>query len=140
MDWKLEVVPVPVTDTDRAIAFYRDQLGFTLDEDVQPFEGIRFVQLTPRGSGCSIVLGDGMTDMPPGSIEGYMLVVDDLDAARDQLLDRKVAVSTIQHYSETGLVEGRGDAWNAYIFLSDPDGNRWTIQERPAGHVYHQAD
>lgn len=133
MEMKLEVVPISVTDTDRAIEFYRDKIGFVLDEDiVDAAADFRFVQLSPPGSACSIMLGDNVVDMPPGSINGVMLVVDHLDSARKQLVANGVDVSPIQHFTETGLAEGKGEDWNAYIFFKDPDDNGWTIQERPA--------
>ncbi len=134
MDWKLEVVPIPVTDVNRAIRFYRDQVGFNLDHDTVAYEGVRFVQLTPPGSGCSIIFGDGIVDTPPGSSKGIILVVDDLDAARSQLIQNNVSVSTIQQQDETGVAEGRGGDWKSFVFFDDPDGNNWTVQERPAGN------
>ncbi|MGD9713170.1 MAG: VOC family protein [Thermomicrobiales bacterium] len=133
MDWKIEVVPIPVTDVDRAIAFYRDKAGFTLDVDASPYEGIRFVQLTPPGSACSIVLGQGIVDTAPGSIQGLQIVVEDIDAARQELLSRGVDASPVQHYTETGLAEGNGGGWNAFVFFSDPDGNSWAVQQRNTG-------
>lgn len=132
MDWKLEVVVVPVADVDRARHFYSEQVGFVLDHDTRISEDYRVVQLTPPGSGCSIVVGNGFVNMPPGSLKGLQLVVDDVDAARAQLLARGVAVSAVKHYEGATLVEGRGGRWNAFIFFSDPDGNEWVIQERPA--------
>jgi catechol 2,3-dioxygenase-like lactoylglutathione lyase family enzyme len=131
MDWKIEVVPIPVTDIDRAIWFYRDKAGFNLDVDASPFEGVRFVQFTPPGSACSIVIGNGIVDTPPGSIQGLQIVVDDIDAARDELLSRGVDASTVQHYTEHGIAEGKGGDWNAFVFFTDPDGNGWTLQQRP---------
>jgi catechol 2,3-dioxygenase-like lactoylglutathione lyase family enzyme len=133
MDWKIEVVPLPITDIDRSVAFYRDQVGFNLDVDTSPWEGIRFVQLTPPGSACSIVFGDGIIDTPPGSIQGLQIVVDEIDAAREELLSRGVDVSPIQHYTENGLADGKGGDWNSFVFFSDPDGNSWTVQQRPPG-------
>jgi catechol 2,3-dioxygenase-like lactoylglutathione lyase family enzyme len=132
MDWKLELVPIPVADVDRAKAFYSEQVGFTVDHDTQAGPDLRVVQLTPPGSGCSIVIGAG-TDRPPGSVQGVQLVVDDIDRARQHLLDRGVDASTVQHFGPNGLEEGKGDPWNAFVFFSDPDGNGWTLQERPAG-------
>jgi predicted enzyme related to lactoylglutathione lyase len=122
MDMKLELVPVPVVDVDRAKAFYTDQLGFVLDVDVQPSEGMRIVQLTPPGSACSIVLSTGLeslADMAPGTIKGLHLVVDDIAGARDELLGRGVDVAEI-----TDVGGGVKYAW-----FSDPDGNTLTLQE-----------
>lgn len=119
---KLELVPVPVTDVDRAKAFYADQLGFVVDVDVRPTEGMRVVQLTPPGSACSIVIGTGMnqiSDMPAGSLKGLHLVVDDIGRARDELLSRSVDVSEI-------IDVGGGVK---YAWFSDPDGNSLTLQE-----------
>lgn len=130
MDWKIEVVPLPVTDVDRAVAFYRDRAGFNLDVDASPWEGTRFVQLTPPGSACSIVFGEGIVDTPPGSIQGLQIVVDDIDAAREELASLGVDVTPVQHYTEDGLVDGNGGGWNAFVFFSDPDGNSWAVQQR----------
>ncbi len=132
MDWKLEVVPIPVADVERAKAFYSEQVGFTVDHDTQAGPDMRIVQLTPPGSGCSIVIGAGPS-RPPGSVQGVHLVVDDIDSARQHLLDRGVEASPVQHFGPSGLEEGKGDPWNAFVFFSDPDGNSWTLQERPAG-------
>ncbi len=123
MDWKIELVPVPVTDVDRAIAFYRDQLGFVLDFDAPGGEGIRFVQLTPPGSACSIVIGTGITEMVPGSQKGLQVVITDADAALAQLRDRGVEAGDIQTLP-----------WGRFIFFADPDGNTWALQEiKPRG-------
>ena len=132
MDWKLEVVVVPVTDVDRAKRFYGDQVGFAVDHDTQIGEGVRVVQLTPPGSGCSIVVATGVVATPPGSLEGLQLVVPDIEAARTQLAERGVEVSQVQHYEGASRVDGPGGRWNSFIFFSDPDGNAWTVQERPA--------
>jgi predicted enzyme related to lactoylglutathione lyase len=124
MDMKLELVPVPVTDVDRAKAFYVDTLGFTLDVDVRPVEGMRVVQLTPPGSACSIVMGTGMgpiTDMAPGSLKGLHLVVADIEASRAELVDRGL---------EIGEVHDVGGGVK-YAWFSDPDGNALTLQEMP---------
>ena len=131
MDWKLEVVVVPIRDVDRAKQFYSEQVGFVVDLDTQINDEVRFVQLTPPGSGCSIVIGTGMVDMAPGSVKGLQLVVSDIEAARSQLVERGVAVSPIQHYEGTVLVDGRGGKWNSFIFFNDPDGNAWTVQQSP---------
>jgi catechol 2,3-dioxygenase-like lactoylglutathione lyase family enzyme len=133
MEWKLEVVVVPVADVDRAKHFYGEQMGFVVDVDRQMSETFRVVQLTPPGSACSITFGTGLSAMAPGSLQGLQLVVPDIEAARTELVARGVAVSPIQHFEDGVAVEGRGDDWNSFLFLSDPDGNSWTIQERPAG-------
>ena len=132
MDWKLELVVIPVTDVDRAKRFYSEQVGFVVDHDTRMGEDMRVVQLTPAGSACSIAIGNGMTSSTPGSVQGIQLVVSDIDAARAQLLQGGVEVSPVQHFAEGGLVDGRGEPWNSFIFFSDPDGNGWTVQERPA--------
>ena len=118
MDWKLELVSVPVSDVDRAKAFYADKVGFNADHDHRVSEGLRFVQLTPPGSACSIVIGDGITTAAPGSVQGLQLVVSDAHAARQQLLERGVEVGEVQDFP-----------WGKFIFFSDPDGNRWAVQE-----------
>jgi catechol 2,3-dioxygenase-like lactoylglutathione lyase family enzyme len=132
MEWKLEVVVIPVTDVDRAKTFYHEQVGFAVDHDTEVGH-MRFVQLTPNGSGCSIVIGKGVGDAPPGSAQGTQLVVPDIDAARAELVQRGVAVSPVQHFEGADKVDGRGGDWNSFVFFSDPDGNSWTVQERPAG-------
>ena len=132
MDWKLEVVVVPISDVDRAKRFYSEQVGFTVDHDTKINDAMRVVQLTPPGSGCSIVVGTGMVEIPPGSVKGLQLVVPDIEAARTQLIERGVEVSPVQHYEGAGLVDGRGGDWNSFIFFSDPDGNSWVVQEHPA--------
>ena len=132
MDYKLELLPVPVTDVDRAKAFYADQLGFVVDVDDSPMESIRVVQLTPPGSACSIMVGTGITRSEPGSLQGPQLVVDDIEAAREELAGRGVDVSPVQHFTEDGLADGKGGPWNSWVFFNDPDGNGWVLQERPA--------
>jgi catechol 2,3-dioxygenase-like lactoylglutathione lyase family enzyme len=132
MDWKLEVVVVPVTDVDRAKRFYSEQVGFAVDHDTRISDDVHVVQLTPPGSGCSIAVCTGLVGMPPGSQEGLQLVVDDIAAARAQLAERGVEVSVVQHYEGADRVDGPGGRWNSFIFFNDPDGNAWTIQERPA--------
>jgi catechol 2,3-dioxygenase-like lactoylglutathione lyase family enzyme len=131
MDWKLEVVVVPVTDVDRAKQFYSEQVGFVVDHDTRISDEVHVVQLTPPGSACSIVVGSGIVDMPPGSVKGLQLVVSDIEAARTALVERGVTVSPIQHYEGANLVDGRGGKWNSFIFFSDPDGNGWVVQEHP---------
>jgi catechol 2,3-dioxygenase-like lactoylglutathione lyase family enzyme len=133
MDWKLEMVVVPVTDFDRAKAFYSEQVGFVADEDTRVGEAMRVVQLTPPGSACSIVLGTGIPESAPGSAQGLQLVVPDLEAARAELSQRGVKVSEVQHFDGAGPASGRGGDWNAFFFFSDPDGNGWAVQERPSG-------
>jgi catechol 2,3-dioxygenase-like lactoylglutathione lyase family enzyme len=130
MDWKLEVVPVPVSDVERAKEFYAGQLGFAVDLDID-VAGNRMVQLTPPGSGCSIHLNTAIK-MPAGILEGLMLVVDDIDAARTALVDRGVEVSPVRHMEDGTWVDGKGGRWNSFVFFSDPDGNGWVLQERPA--------
>jgi catechol 2,3-dioxygenase-like lactoylglutathione lyase family enzyme len=132
MDWKLELVVVPVTDVDRAKHFYAEQLGFVVDHDSRIDDDMRVVQLTPPGSACSIAIGSGLVRTPPGSLEGLQLVVPDVDAARTQLVERGVEVSQVQHYEGPNRVDGRGGRWNSFVFFSDPEGNQWAVQERPA--------
>jgi catechol 2,3-dioxygenase-like lactoylglutathione lyase family enzyme len=122
MDWKLELVAIPVSDVDRAKAFYTEKVGFNADHDHRVSEELRFVQLTPPGSACSIALGTGITDAPAGSVKGVQLVVSDVRAARAELLERGVEVSEVQDFP-----------WGSFIFFSDPDGNRWSVQEVLAG-------
>jgi catechol 2,3-dioxygenase-like lactoylglutathione lyase family enzyme len=132
MDWKLEVVPVPVADVDKAKAFYSEQLGFVVDHDTRVNDEVRFVQLTPQGSACSVVIQSGHASSP-GSVQGLQLVVPDIEAARAELAGRGVEVSTVQHFErDGGKAEGKGGDWNSFVFFSDPDGNGWVLQERPA--------
>lgn len=133
MDWMLELVVVPVSDVDRAKRFYSEQVGFGVDLDSQFGDGVRVVQLTPPGSACSISIGSGLIDAKPGSLRGVQLVVSDIDAARAQLLERSVAVGEIYHFEGGAKAEGRGGRWNSFMAFSDPDGNGWVVQERPAG-------
>jgi catechol 2,3-dioxygenase-like lactoylglutathione lyase family enzyme len=120
MDWKLELVAVPVSDIDRAKAFYVDQVGFVADHDHTVSEELRFVQLTPPGSACSIVLDLTMTEMDPGSQKGLQIVVDSADEARRHLLDHGVEASDVDD-----------QAWGRFVYFSDPDGNSWSLQELP---------
>jgi catechol 2,3-dioxygenase-like lactoylglutathione lyase family enzyme len=120
MNWKIELVAIPVTDVDRAKAFYVDQVGFNADHDVQVNEGLRFVQLTPPGSACSIVMGTGITEMPPGSQKGVQVVVEDAEAARQELIGRGVRASDV-------VVQ----PWGSFVTFSDPDGNTWSLQQLP---------
>jgi catechol 2,3-dioxygenase-like lactoylglutathione lyase family enzyme len=117
MDFKLELVIVPVSDVDRAKAFYTEQAGFNADHDHVVNDDLRFVQLTPPGSACSISIGKGVTDAAPGSIAGLQLVVQDIEAARDELAGRGVEVSEIQDFP-----------WGSFVFFTDPDGNAWNVQ------------
>jgi catechol 2,3-dioxygenase-like lactoylglutathione lyase family enzyme len=132
MNWTLEVVIVPVSDVDRAKAFYAEQLGFNVDHDSRDADGNGPVQLTPPGSGCSIVIGKGMVEMAPGSLKGIQLVVPDLPAARAQLVERGVQVSGIQLASPAGFrpASGGEDLDNVgFVFFDDPDGNAWAVQQ-----------
>jgi catechol 2,3-dioxygenase-like lactoylglutathione lyase family enzyme len=132
MDYKLEVVPIPVADVDRAKAFYSDKCGFVVDVDHQPNESFRIVQLTPPGSGCSIIVGKGTVETAPGSVQGLQLVVDDIVAAREELVGRGLDISAVQHFEDGKWIEGKGGDWNSFAFFKDPDGNGWLLQERPA--------
>ena len=131
MEWKFEVVPIPVTDIDRAKRFYNEQVGFEVDIDEQISDEVRFVQLTPPGSGCSIHITTGLDLPPPGSMQGLILVVDDAAGARAELLERGVDASPLRHFENGEWVDGPGEPWNLYVFFSDPDGNGWMVQERP---------
>ena len=131
MEFKLELVPIPVSDVDRAKRFYGDQCGFVVDLDHQIADTLRIVQLTPAGSGCSIMLGTG-TDKPPGSIQGIQLVVEDIDAARSQLVEGGVEISRVRHFEDGEWKDGHDGRWNSFAFFDDPDGNGWVLQERPA--------
>ena len=132
MDWKLELVVVPVVDVDRAKAFYSEQIGFKVDVDHRAGDHFRVVQLTPPGSACSISIGTGMPQGEPGSVQGIHLIVTDIDAARSELVGRGVDVSEIFHFGEAGRVSGpdpeRRD-YGSFMTFSDPDGNSWAVQE-----------
>src|SRR5579864_4413849 len=121
MDWKLELVIVPVSDVDRAKSFYVDQVGFHADYDASPTDEIRFVQLTPNGSACSIAFGKGLTQATPGSVQGLQMVVTDIETAHAELGGRGVKVSDIQN-----------EAWGRFVYFSDPDGNAWAVQQPPS--------
>jgi catechol 2,3-dioxygenase-like lactoylglutathione lyase family enzyme len=121
MDMKLELVAVPVSDPDRAKAFYTEQVGFNADHDIPVQDGLRFIQLTPPGSACSIALGVGITEAEPGSVRGLQLVVASAADAHDELAGRGVEVSEVQEFP-----------WGRFVFFADPDGNRWSLQELPA--------
>ena len=134
MDWKLELVVVPVTDVDRAKAFYADQLGFVVDLDHVMSEEVRIVQLTPPGSGCSIMVGKGMGDessMAPGSLQGLQICVGDIEAAHAPLVEHGVECTPIRRMGANGWEDGKGDDWNSFVFFRDPDGNGWAVQESP---------
>ena len=120
MEMKLELVAVPVTDVDRAKVFYTEKIGFNADYDVQVRDDLRFVQLTPPGSACSIVIGDGITEMQPGSQKGLQMVVSDVKEVRDELVQRGVAASEIEVMP-----------WGSFVYFSDPDGNKWSLQQLP---------
>jgi predicted enzyme related to lactoylglutathione lyase len=119
MDWKLELVSIPVTDVDRAKAFYTERAGFDADHDHRVSDELRFVQLTPPGSACSIALGTGITESPPGSAQ-VQLVVADVHAARAELVERGAELSEVQEFP-----------WGSFVFFADPDGNRWAVQQLP---------
>src|SRR5215472_9164493 len=132
MNWTLEVVTVPVTDVERAKHFYSKQVGFVVDHDTRVSDEVHVVQLTPSGSGCSIVVGKGIVDMQPGSLKGLQLVVSDLHKARAHLVERGVEVSQVQVAGPSGFRPSReGDALNnvGFVFFSDPDGNGWAVQQ-----------
>jgi catechol 2,3-dioxygenase-like lactoylglutathione lyase family enzyme len=120
MDWKIELVAIPVSDVDRAKEFYTDKVGFNADHDHVVSDEVRFVQLTPPGSACSIVIGLGITEAEPGSVQGVQMVVADIEAARAELVGRGMEVSDVQDYP-----------WGRFVFFQDPDGNGWSVQELP---------
>jgi len=120
MEWKLELVAIPVSDVDRAKEFYVEQAGFVADHDHEVSDDIRFVQLTPPGSACSIAIGKGVTDAPPGSVVGMQMVVSDIHAAQAALAGRGVEVGEVQVFP-----------WGSFVFFSDPDGNKWAVQQLP---------
>jgi predicted enzyme related to lactoylglutathione lyase len=121
MDWKLELVAVPVSDVDRAKAFYTEQAGFNADQDHTVSDELRFVQLTPPGSACSIAIGKGVSEEKPGSVQGLQMVVSDINVAQSELAGRGVAVSEVQEFP-----------WGSFVFFKDPDGNGWAVQQLPA--------
>ena len=120
MDWKIELIAIPVTDVDRAKDFYVNKAGFNADHDHTVSDEVRFVQLTPPGSACSIALGKGITEAAPGSVEGVQIVVSDVQEAHRELKGRGVEVSDVQEFP-----------WGKFVFFADPDGNRWAVQEIP---------
>jgi catechol 2,3-dioxygenase-like lactoylglutathione lyase family enzyme len=123
MDWKLELVAIPVSDVDRAKEFYVEKAGFNADHDHNVSDEVRFVQLTPPGSACSITIGKGVTDAPPGSVQGMQMVVPDIEAAHAELAERGVDVSEVQDFP-----------WGSFVFFADPDGNKWAVQQiQPRG-------
>ena len=135
MNWKIEVVTIPVSDVDRARDFYAEKVGFAVDIDHRISDDLRLVQLTPPGSACSIHLGKGTLDMEPGSIDGVFLVVRDVRVARDQLVERGVEVGELQVFDDGSYRparEGEGLDYVGCVFFSDPDGNRWCVQQIPA--------
>jgi catechol 2,3-dioxygenase-like lactoylglutathione lyase family enzyme len=121
VDYRLELIPVPVSDVDRAKAFYTEKAGFNADHDHTVSAEMRFVQLTPPGSACSIAIGTGLIDSPPGSLQGLQLVVEDIEAAHAELRDRGVEVGDVQDFP-----------WGRFVFFRDPDGNAWAVQQLPA--------
>jgi catechol 2,3-dioxygenase-like lactoylglutathione lyase family enzyme len=143
VEWRLELVVVPVSDVDRAKAFYRDHVGFNEDFDSQLGDAVRMVQLTPPGSGCSIALmtglapGPGLEETEPGSLNGLQIVVPDITAARARLIEKGVDVSEVlevvheEGRSDYRQVTGEPDGWNAFAFFNDPDGNGWVLQQSP---------
>ena len=131
MDYRLELVVVPVSDVDRSKAFYSEQAGFHVDLDSTAGEGFRVVQLTPPGSACSISIGTGITDAVPGSYQGLQLVVTDIVAARAELVARGVDVGPVRHFEDGQWLDGKGGPWNAFARFDDPDGNGWVLQETP---------
>ncbi|HEY9369818.1 VOC family protein [Streptomyces sp.] len=138
MNWTLEVVPVPVTDLDRAKEFYADKVGFKVDLDDEIAPGMRIIQLTPPGSRCSIAMLSGMPQTPgagsmaPGSLHGLQLCVTDIEAARTALVDNGVQASAIRHVGAKGWEDGKGETWNSFMTFADPDGNTWVVQEAPS--------
>lgn len=120
MDWKLELVIIPVSDVDRAKAFYTEKVGFHADYDQRVSDTLRFVQLTPPGSACSIAIGQGLTEAAPGSVKGLQMVVSDVNTAHAELTERGVEVSEVQKLD-----------WGSFVYFSDPDGNSWSVQQIP---------
>ncbi len=120
MDWRIELIGIPVSDVEGAKTFYTEQLGFVLDHDHKVSDELRFIQLTPPGSACSITIGVGVIDTPPGSVQGMQMVVSDIEAAHAELSGRGVEVSEVRHYD-----------WGDFIFFKDPDGNGWAVQQIP---------
>ena len=133
MDWKIELVPIPVSDVDRAKDFYAEKVGFNVDFDTRIGDEIRLIQLTPPGSACSIALGTGVTDSEPGSVQGLQIVVSDIRAAGAELAERGVEVGEVQEFDvEQGTYRplAHEPDWNSFVFFQDPDGNGWVVQQR----------
>jgi predicted enzyme related to lactoylglutathione lyase len=120
VDWKIELIAIPVTDVESAKEFYAEKVGFVVDHDHTVSDDVRFIQLTPPGSACSIALGKGVTEAEPGSVKGMQMVVSDIDAAHAELAERGVPISDVQDF-----------AWGRFVFFSDPDGNEWAVQQLP---------
>jgi len=131
VDYTLELVVVPVSDVDRAKAFYSEQCGFNVDVDQSFGDAFRVVQLTPPGSACSISIGTGLAHMDPGTLNGLQLCVTDIDAARAELAGRGVDITPVRHIVDGDWIDGHGGPWNSFAFFSDPDGNGWAVQEKP---------
>jgi catechol 2,3-dioxygenase-like lactoylglutathione lyase family enzyme len=131
MDFTLELVVVPVSDVDRAKAFYSERCGFNVDVDRSFGEDFRVVQLTPPGSACSISIGTGLAKMAPGSLQGLQLCVTDIDAAHALMTGAGVDATSVRFIEDGEWKDGHGGAWNSFFFFSDPDGNGWTVQEKP---------
>ena len=129
MDWRLEVVVIPVSDVDRAKRFYEEQLGFHVDTDTRMSDAFRVVQTTPPGSACSVTFGEGLSQMEPGSVKGLQLCVSDIEAARAQLVEHDVEVSPVVHFDDGVQAEGAGGDYNSFVFFNDPDGNGWAVQQ-----------
>jgi uncharacterized protein YndB with AHSA1/START domain/catechol 2,3-dioxygenase-like lactoylglutathione lyase family enzyme len=131
MDWKIEMIPIGVTDVERAKEFYAGRLGFPVDVDHAAGD-FRIVQVTPPGSGCSIAFGQGVSAMKPGDLKGVQIVVTDVQRAHEELVSRGVDATPVYHFENGGQVDGPGEAWNSFVSFDDPDGNHWVLQERPA--------
>lgn len=140
MDYTLELVVVPVTDVDRAKAFYSERCGFVVDVDHSVGETFRVVQLTPPGSACSISIGTGLSKAEPGSTQGLQLCVSDIVAARAELVARGLDVTPVRHVENGEWLDGRGGPWNSFMFFDDPDGNGWAIQEKPTASEAQSAE
>jgi len=132
VEYTLELVVVPVSDVDRAKAFYAETVGFNVDVDYAPNDEFRVVQLTPPGSACSISIGKGLAKMEPGTLQGLQLCVTDIDAARAELVARGLDITPVRYLKDGEWKDGHGEPWNSFCFFSDPDGNGWTIQEKPS--------
>ena len=132
MDFTLELVVVPVSDVDRAKAFYSEQCGFVVDVDRSFSDDFRVVQLTPPGSGCSISIGKGLAKMEPGALQGLQLCVSDIDAAHKQLTAAGVEATSVRFIEDGEWKDGHGGPWNSFFFFSDPDGTGWAVQEKPS--------